>query len=97
MLLYILLGIFHIIYPLDVKFCTNCKFIIRGENLIYSQCFLFPKITKENEYKKNQLFFESLVTGVVKEEKISDIFYFCTTSREFENMCGIQGNKYEEK
>lgn len=97
MFLYILLGLFHIIYPLDVKFCTNCKFIIKGENLLYSQCFLFPKITKENEYEKKQNLLESLVTGVKKEEKISNTFYYCSTAREFEHMCGIHGNKYEEK
>jgi hypothetical protein len=71
---------------------------IKEENLVFSQCFLFPKITRENEYLKKKEIIKHLITGIQKDEiKRQDIFFFCSTAREYDDMCGLDGKKYEEK
>jgi len=96
MFLFILFWFFHHIFSLEIKSCTNCKFIIRCDNnLLYSQCFLFPKITKEIELKKKQDLIKLLVTGVQsKPSEHSELFFHCSTAREFDCMCGINGTKF---
>ena len=93
--LFILFGVFHHIFSFEIKSCTNCKFIIRHDNeLLYSQCFLFPKITRESEIQKKQDLIKLLVTGV--QSKPTDIFFHCSTARDYDYMCGIDGKWYQE-
>lgn len=94
MFLFILFGLFHNIFSLEIKSCTNCKFIITRDNLLYSECFLFPIVTKKNEIKKKQDLIKLLVTGV--QTKPTDTFFHCSTAREYDYMCGIDGKKYKE-
>jgi hypothetical protein len=70
------------------KFCINCKhFIPDNNNGIYGKCSLFQK---ENKNTINYL-----VNG------INDIsqkeFFYCSTSRESNNMCGKEGKYYKKK
>jgi hypothetical protein len=68
------------------KLCVNCKFFINSVTCDnkYGKCSLFPK-------KENSIDF--LVSGVV-----DDTYYsFCSTARTYDNMCGKEGKKYENK
>lgn len=99
--LLLLLVLIPFIYTIEIKtktnICSNCKFFIPKNPLLYSKCFLFPKITKDT-YLKNYFLLEYLVTGLnMDENNNSNTYYFCSTAREFENMCGIEGRKYINK
>jgi hypothetical protein len=66
------------------KLCINCKHFITDNNTgLFGKCSLFP--LKEGEIN-------FLVNGI-NEEKYS----YCTTSRSFDNMCGVEGKKYKKK
>ena len=65
------------------KFCVNCKFFrkdIDTNKNKYGQCTLFPI---DNNY---------LVTG----NKNSSKYYYCTTARAFDSMCGKNATKYQK-
>lgn len=69
--------------------CVNCKHFIHDEhNNIYGKCAAFP-IVKEIES------IHYLITGIKEEEK-KDYFY-CSTARKSEAMCGVSGKKFEKK
>ena len=74
--------------PKDPKLCINCKFFVK-ENVFtldeFSKCSKFSYI--EDDY-----FF---VNGVKQPEKRK--YYYCSTARNFDHMCGIEGKKFEEK
>lgn len=86
---YIILIICSIITPVFCfeKICANCKFfkkdIITGNT--FGKCLLFPK-TEEK-------IIEYLVTGIQKNVD----YYYCSTARNSDNMCGKKGIKYEDK
>jgi hypothetical protein len=67
------------------KLCVNCKFFrsnyINGNS--YGKCSLFPKTELEID----------LVTGIKKDPK----YQFCSIARDYEDLCGKEGKKYEEK
>lgn len=68
------------------KFCINCKFFINsvsGDNE-HGKCTLFPK-------EENILNF--LVSGV---DQRTD-YYYCSTTRKYDDMCGKGGKKYKKK
>jgi len=63
------------------KFCVNCKFFRKDNiNNVYGQCSLFPI---DNNY---------LVTG----NKNSSKYYFCSTARKLDILCGKNATKYEK-
>jgi hypothetical protein len=65
------------------KFCTNCKYFINyNKDQKYGKCLQFP--SNIDNY---------LVTG----NKLDLEYYYCTTARSSDNMCGVNGTKYEEK
>lgn len=65
------------------KFCINCKYLIPDNlyNNKYSKCSLFP--CNSVNY---------LVTG---NENIKN-FYYCSTARASDSMCGINATKYKK-
>ena len=69
------------------KFCIDCKFYKKDffTSTAFGTCTLFP-IERENDY--------FLVNG---NNNINNNmqYHYCSTSREFEHMCGKQGKFYE--
>lgn len=86
---YIFVIICSIILPIlsiksvTQKFCINCKFFKKDfmNNNKYGRCSLF---IKENA--------DYLVVGI--EEKSFDNYYYCSTARGSEGMCGEEGKEY---
>jgi hypothetical protein len=69
------------------KLCVNCKYFIPDGNWFSSQNFAkCSKITKKN-YDVNHL-----ITGKVVVQK--EEYYYCSTARASDSMCGIAGNNY---
>jgi hypothetical protein len=88
----IILIICSIILPIisvkQVKpnLCINCKhFIPDNNNGKFGKCSFF-KIKEFNT--------DFLVNGISNEE---DNYYFCSTSRNSNNMCGEEGKYYKKK
>lgn len=76
------------VISLKPKLCIDCKFFTK--NIFtpnkFGKCSLFPKIEIDNDY---------LIDGV---ENIKNVdYHYCSTSREFEHMCGKEGKLYEKK
>jgi len=71
------------------KLCINCKYFITDNvDSKFGKCSLFTKEDNEN-------IFNMLVNGI-NENKIID-YYYCSTSRQTENMCGKEGKMYKRK
>ena len=69
---------------INPKLCINCKhFIPDNDTGKYGKCFLFPK-------KEGKINF--LVNGINNEE-----YYYCSTSRDTNAMCGEEGKYYKKK
>ena len=69
------------------KLCINCKFfrkdMTHDNNNEYSKCSLFLRDPSNLKF---------LVTG----SKYIDDYYYCVTARQYESMCGKEGNNYEK-
>lgn len=71
----------------EPKFCKNCKFFIKPGFLIgdkFGKCQIFSS-KKEDDY---------LVDGY--RENIYE-YYYCSTARNSDRMCGPEGKKYVDK
>lgn len=69
------------------KFCKNCRFYIEDlKDPQYSKCYRFPKIDNTDNY---------LVTGIESDKNTE--FYYCSTARMSDLLCGEEGKKYETK
>jgi hypothetical protein len=69
------------------NFCKDCRFYIQNCKIPqYSKCYRFPKIYDNYNY---------LVTGIESDENTD--FYYCSTARMSDILCGEEGKKYEEK
>ena len=68
------------------KICINCKHFVssNNNNNEYGKCSLFPR--SENKIT-------ALVTGIHKP----DDYYYCSTARDFDTMCGKEGTCFEKK
>ena len=69
---------------IEPKLCINCNFCIKKNNLTpdyLAKCNLFPYI--ENKKK------------VLVNKNIE--YYYCSTARIVERMCGKEGKRYKEK
>jgi len=68
------------------KLCINCKFFIKDLEYgnEYGKCSLCP--TEESSVKL-------LVTGY----KNIDNYYYCSTARQSERLCGKEGINYKQK
>ena len=68
------------------KLCINCKYFITDNNTgKFGKCSLFTK-------KENEIF--NLVNGIHKD---NIEYYYCSLSRETEDMCGKEGKMYKKK
>jgi hypothetical protein len=70
------------------KLCIDCKFYRRPffSSTDFGKCSAFIK-----EYHDDYF----LINGVSSSKKTD--YYFCSTSRNFEDMCGEEGRCYEQK
>ena len=69
----------------STKFCVNCKhFMEVGSSPLFAKCALFPK-----DYDKSYL-----VSGT---KSISESFYYCSTARQQESLCGEEGKMFKRK
>jgi len=92
--------------PTPPKLCINCRYFMyereEDENtmLEYGKCLYFerePRITPEKKARMENNLINYLVTGIKKKEpKKKTEWYYCSTARSFENMCGIEGKKYQQ-
>jgi hypothetical protein len=74
--------------PKDPKLCVNCKFFMKESFLTldtYSKCTKFSFIEHDDFF----------VDGIKRPE--TKRYYYCSTARNFDHMCGIEGKKFEEK
>jgi len=73
------------------KFCVDCKHFKNSisANPQFGKCSLFSKIEEDI---KDVTF---LVSGKRQPKKIE--YMYCSTSREKDYMCGIEGTYYEKK
>jgi len=86
---YIFVIICSIILPvfslneITPKFCINCKFFTNSfmTNSVYGKCCLFPKTERNIEF---------FVNGVEKNIE----YYYCSTARDINDMCGKEGKRY---
>jgi hypothetical protein len=66
----------------------------------YGKCLYFevkPRITPEEKARMENNLIKYLVTGIKKEEpKKKTEWYYCSTARSCENLCGIEGKKYQQ-
>jgi len=86
---YIILIFYSIILPIislkqnKPKLCINCKYFITDNNTgKFGKCSLFPKQSGKNNY---------LVTGINEDE-----YFFCSTLRDTNGMCGEEGKYYKK-
>jgi hypothetical protein len=84
----ILLGIILFTNSEAFKICTNCKYFLPDtDNDIFGKCSFYPRVeTNFNNF---------LVTGI--KEETSTSYYYCSTVRSNEDMCGKHGKNYKRK
>jgi hypothetical protein len=87
---YIILIFYSIILPIislrqkTPKLCINCKYFIPdNDSGRFDKCSRFPKQSGKINY---------LVTGIKDGE-----YFYCSTSREHDNMCGEEGKYYKKR
>ena len=71
------------------KLCVNCKFFINDffTNNSFGKCALFTQVEKRDN--------DFLVDGIKRNQKPD--YYYCSTVREFNDMCGEEGKFFEKK
>ena len=70
------------------KFCVNCKYFMPSDTSNeYGKCSMFPMFPTGTSNPK------FLVTG---KNIISDSYYYCTTARTNDDMCGQIAKKYKK-
>ena len=93
-----LILLFHLFVLLkSINICKNCKYFIPDDSfssqIFYAKCAALPKI--ENVDLKY------LVSGPTENDQHMqdhiDDYYYCSTSRNFESLCGKEGKKYKKK
>ena len=80
---------------LKPKFCINCKYHISNKNIFlsnnnnYDKCSYF---TYSTSIKEDENF---LVTG--KKKELKNDYYYCSTARKFDTLCGPNGKHFKKK
>lgn len=64
---------------------------------MYGKCILFKYEEQISEYEKRQELLEFLVTGYEKKKPKEPQYFYCSTARDNENMCGKEGKRYEDR
>jgi hypothetical protein len=74
--------------PLKPKLCVDCKFFTKDffTTNKFGKCSLFPYRTYPDSF---------LVDGIKENKNIE--YHYCSTSRNFEHMCGEKGKLFENK
>ena len=82
------LSAINSINPIRPKLCVNCKHFTNNffDNNKFGKCLLFPRDNPNDYY---------LVNGN-KHSNHAD-YYYCSTARKCEDMCGKEGKLYEKK
>lgn len=83
---------------INPKLCINCKYYSNNLNNFskLEVCTLFQLCEPIDVMKIRRNNIKYLVTGIKIEEPITPKEYFlCETARNFDDMCGIAGKKYE--
>jgi hypothetical protein len=87
---YIILIFYSIILPIisvkktTPKLCINCKYFIPDNDTgEFGKCSLFPKKDGKINY---------LVNGIHE-----DVYFYCSTSRDTDDMCGEEGKYYKRR
>jgi len=91
-LLFIIFHFFSAVDSYKPTFCINCKhFFIKPDGFSQKEefglCKKYPKMEKNDS--------NYLVTG--KKEKEEKEYYYCSTSRKHDHMCGPEGKDYIKK
>jgi hypothetical protein len=79
--------VFLFIAPIFSLKCSNCKHFIIGKPNIFGKCNLFPKTN----------YVEYLPGDKKRKYRKEDMYYYCSTAREYSSMCGVEGKLYEPK
>jgi len=90
---YVILIFYSIILPIislrqiNPKLCINCKYFITDNDTgKFGKCSFFPKKDIKINY---------LVNGINSINK--NEYYYCSTSRDTNDMCGEEGKYHEIK
>jgi hypothetical protein len=80
------------------KHCIKCKYSTHNNGLMPGKCILYPRsvtLTGENRHKD---LVHYLVNGEEREKLVEYLdYYYCSTARQFNSMCGMDGKQYEAK
>lgn len=76
------------------KFCVNCKYFIPKQSIFlfpdynspFGKCGFYPDKIINNDF---------LVTGKPKSVKVD--YYYCSTARSYDHMCGDVGKHFVKK
>ena len=75
----------------NTKFCVNCKYFqphLHIDDKKFGKCLQFSKVTPELDD-------DYLVTGKIIDKP--KIYTYASTARQFDFLCGLEGNLYEKK
>lgn len=76
----------------NTKLCVNCRYFVKNSIFAgdeYGCCKMY--------LKEQDNIAEYLVTGAYKNIEKDDYYYYCSTVRGSERMCGKQGKDYKKK
>ena len=74
--------------PIEPKLCINCKFFVKRNFFTPDELCKCSKFS----YTEVDNFF---INGVKQPEKKQ--YYYCSTARNYDHMCGNEGKKFEKK
>lgn len=71
------------------KFCVDCEhYLPHISNPTYGRCKAFPRT-----YSLNKAETAYMVSGVFSEAEVE--YFFCSSAREYQNMCGRNATKFQ--
>ena len=86
-----ILNIFSIFAcSLSLK-CSNCKHFIKDTKpniFVFGKCKMFTKTKDVYSYS---------ISDKKETRKTIEDMYYCSTARQCDNMCGVEGKFYESK
>ena len=81
--------LFLLITPIFSLKCSNCKHFVIGKPdiFVFGKCNLFPK----------KDYVDYLPGDKKRKYRKEDMYYYCSTARKFDSLCGEDGTGYEAK